>query len=392
MEINGEIVNDAVEYAQLRLSPELMQAIQKLGYVRATPVQAGAIPYFMEWRDVIAKAPTGTGKTFAFGIPMVEHADPAGSETTGLVLAPTRELAIQIRDELRGLCAFREGVRTACLYGGQPIEKQIVQLKKAPQIVVATPGRLMDHLKRRTISLDKVETVVLDEADRMLDMGFVRDVTRILDKMPKRKNLGMFSATISREVMDISWVYQRDPVEITVRADLENKPDIAQYRLDVERNQKVDALVRLLEMGQYDRVIVFCNTKNMTDRLGGLLRMRGLSCEAIHGDIQQRIREKTLQKFREGKLRILAATDVAARGLDIDDVDAVFNYDVPDENEYYIHRIGRTGRARRHGVAFSLVASVTEGLRLDEIRKNTGNEIVFVRFNDRGDLVAPAQS
>ena len=392
MEINGEIVNDSVEYAQLGLSPELMRAIEKLGYVRATPVQAGSIPYFMQWRDVIAKAPTGTGKTFAFGIPMVEHADPEGTDVTGLVLAPTRELAIQIRDELRGLCAFREGVRTVCLYGGQPIEKQIVQLKKAPQIVVATPGRLMDHLKRRTISLDKVETVVLDEADRMLDMGFVRDVTRILDKMPKRKNLGMFSATISREVMDISWVYQRDPVEITVRADQENKPDIAQYRLDVDRNQKVEVLVRLLEMGQYDRVIVFCNTKNMTDRLGGLLRMRGLSCEAIHGDVQQRVREKTLLKFREGKLRILAATDVAARGLDIDDVDAVFNYDVPDENEYYIHRIGRTGRAKRHGVAFSLVSSVTEGLRLDEIRKNTGNEIVFVRFNERGDLIAPSQS
>ena len=392
MEINGEIVNDSVEYAQLGLSPELMRAIEKLGYVRATPVQAGSIPYFMQWRDVIAKAPTGTGKTFAFGIPMVEHADPEGTDVTGLVLAPTRELAIQIRDELRGLCAFREGVRTVCLYGGQPIEKQIVQLKKAPQIVVATPGRLMDHLKRRTISLDKVETVVLDEADRMLDMGFVRDVTRILDKMPKRKNLGMFSATISREVMDISWVYQRDPVEITVRADQENKPDIAQYRLDVDRSQKVEVLARLLEMGQYDRVIVFCNTKNMADRLGGLLRMRGLSCEAIHGDVQQRVREKTLLKFREGKLRILAATDVAARGLDIDDVDAVFNYNVPDENEYYIHRIGRTGRAKRHGVAFSLVSSVTEGLRLDEIRKNTGNEIVFVRFNERGDLVAPSQS
>ncbi len=392
MEINGEIVNDSVEYAQLGLSPELMRAIEKLGYVRATPVQAGSIPYFMQWRDVIAKAPTGTGKTFAFGIPMVEHADPEGTDVTGLVLAPTRELAIQIRDELRGLCAFREGVRTVCLYGGQPIEKQIVQLKKAPQIVVATPGRLMDHLKRRTISLDKVETVVLDEADRMLDMGFVRDVTRILDKMPKRKNLGMFSATISREVMDISWVYQRDPVEITVRADQENKPDIAQYRLDVDRSQKVEVLARLLEMGQYDRVIVFCNTKNMADRLGGLLRMRGLSCEAIHGDVQQRVREKTLLKFREGKLRILAATDVAARGLDIDDVDAVFNYDVPDENEYYIHRIGRTGRAKRHGVAFSLVSSVTEGLRLDEIRKNTGNEIVFVRFNERGDLIAPSQS
>ncbi len=386
MEINGEIVSENVRYADLGLSEPIMKALEKKGYEQATPVQGGAIPYFMEYKDVIAKAPTGTGKTFAFGIPMVEHIDPESSDVLALVLAPTRELAIQIRDELRDLCAFKEGVRTVCLYGGQPIDKQITQLKKRPQIVVATPGRLMDHVKRRTVRLDQVETVVLDEADRMLDMGFIRDVTRILDLMPQRRNLGLFSATISREVMDISWVYQRDPVEITVRADEQNKPDISQYRLDVDRNEKVDAMVRLMEIGGFDRVIAFCNTKNMTDRLSGLLRMRGVTCEAIHGDIQQRVREKTLQKFREGKLRVLAATDVAARGLDIDDVDAVFNYDVPDENEYYIHRIGRTGRAKRHGVAYSLVSNITEGIRLDDIQKNTGNQIQKMVLNDQGEL------
>ena len=391
MEINGQTVSETGRYDEMGLSPEVMRAIDQKGYVQATPVQVGAIPYFMEWKDVIAKAPTGTGKTFAFGIPMVEHTDPEGTQVTGLVLAPTRELAIQIRDELRDLCAFKEGVRVVCLYGGQPIDKQITQLKKNPQIVVATPGRLMDHMKRRTVRLDKVQTVVLDEADRMLDMGFVRDVTHILDTMPKRRNLGMFSATISREVLDISWVYQRDPVEITVQADEENRPDIAQYRLDVERNEKADTMVRLLEMGGYERVIAFCNTKNMTDRLSGLLQMRGVSCQAIHGDIPQAVRERTLQKFRDGKLRVLVATDVAARGLDIDDVDAVFNYDVPDENEYYIHRIGRTGRARRHGVAFSLVSTIAEGLRLDEIAKVTGSQIRAVHFNDRGDLVAAVQ-
>ena len=390
MEINGQTVNDQVKYADLGLSTELMRAIDKKGYVQATPVQSGSIPYFMEWKDVIAKAPTGTGKTFAFGIPMVEHIDPESNKVNALVLAPTRELAIQIQDELRDLCAFKEGVRVVCLYGGQPIDKQINQLKKNPQIVVATPGRLMDHVKRRTVRLDKVETIVLDEADRMLDMGFVRDVTHILDLMPKRRNLGLFSATISREVMDISWVYQRDPVEFTVHADEQNKPDIAQYRLDVERNQKMETMVRLMELGEYDRIIAFCNTKNMTDRLAGLLKMKGITCEAIHGDIQQRVREKTLQKFRDGKMRVLVATDVAARGLDIDDVDAVFNYDVPDENEYYIHRVGRTGRAKRHGVAFTLVATVTEGIRLDDIRKNTGNDIIKVHFNQRGDLVASA--
>ncbi|MGO5060267.1 DEAD/DEAH box helicase [Lawsonibacter sp. LCP25S3_F5] len=388
MEINGQTVSPQAEYRQLGLSDELLRAIDKKGYVQATPVQAGAIPYFMDWKDVIAKAPTGTGKTFAFGIPMVEHIDPENADVQALVLAPTRELAIQIQDELRDLCAFKEGVRVVCLYGGQPIDRQINQLKKSPQIVVATPGRLMDHMKRRTVRLDKVQTVVLDEADRMLDMGFVRDVTHILDTMPKRRNLGMFSATISREVLDISWVYQRDPVEITVQADQENRPDIAQYSLQVDRSEKADVMAHLLDMGGYERVIAFCNTKNMTDRLAGLLDMRGISCAAIHGDIPQAVREKTLQKFREGKMRVLVATDVAARGLDIDDVDAVFNYDVPDENEYYIHRIGRTGRAKRHGVAFSLVSSVTESIRLDDIKKATGSQIRAVHFNDHGDLVA----
>ncbi len=380
MEINGEQVNETVRYDQLGLSPEMMKALDKKGYVQATPVQGGAIPYFMEWKDVIAKAPTGTGKTFAFGIPMVEHIDPDSDAVQGLVLAPTRELAIQIMNELRDLCAFKEGVRAVVLYGGQPIDRQINQLKKKPQIVVATPGRLMDHMKRRTVRLDQVQTVVLDEADRMLDMGFIHDVTRILDQIKSRRNMGMFSATISREVMDISWVYQRDPVEIVVRPDEENKPDIQQYRIDVDRSEKAEITARILDAAGYERAIAFCNTKNMTDRLTGLLRMRGISCEAIHGDIQQSVREKTLGKFRRGELRVLVATDVAARGLDIDDVDVVFNYDVPDETEYYVHRIGRTGRAKRHGVAYTLVSTITESLKMDDIQKITHNQVHPLKF------------
>ena len=387
MEINGEEVNEIVRYDELKLSPEIMRALEKKGYVQATPVQGGAIPYFMEWRDVIAKAPTGTGKTFAFGIPMVEHIDPREDAVQGLVLAPTRELAIQIMAELRDLCEFKEGVRAVVLYGGQPIDKQITQLKKRPQIVVATPGRLMDHMKRRTVRLDRVQTVVLDEADRMLDMGFIHDVTRILDAIKSRKNLGMFSATISREVMDISWVYQRDPVEITVRADEQNKPDIQQYRIEVERGDKTEITARLLEAGSYERAIAFCNTKNMTDRLSGLLKMRGFSAEAIHGDIQQSVREKTLNRFRRGELRVLVATDVAARGLDIDDVDAVFNYDVPDELENYTHRIGRTGRAKRHGVAYTFIATITEGIRMDDIVRNTKAEVQRLRYDADGCLM-----
>ena len=386
MEINGEQVNEVVRYDQLGLSPEIMRALDKKGYVQATPVQGGAIPYFMKWEDVIAKAPTGTGKTFAFGIPMVEHIDPENDAVQGLVLAPTRELAIQIMEELRDLCEFKEGVRAVVLYGGQPIDKQINQLKKRPQIVVATPGRLMDHMKRRTVRLDQVQTVVLDEADRMLDMGFIHDVTRILDQIKHRRNMGMFSATISREVLDISWVYQRDPVEIIVRPDEQNKPDIQQYRIDVDRGAKAEILARLLEAGGYERAIAFCNTKNMTDRLSGLLQMRGVSCQAIHGDIQQSVREKTLGRFRRGELRVLVATDVAARGLDIDDVDVVFNYDVPDENEYYVHRIGRTGRAKRHGVAYTLVSTITEAMRMDDIQKITKNEVHRLKY-EKGTLL-----
>ncbi|HJB57174.1 MAG TPA: DEAD/DEAH box helicase [Candidatus Flavonifractor intestinipullorum] len=388
MEINGEQVERAARYADLGLSEALMKAVDKKGYVEATPIQAGAIPYFMDWKDVIAKAPTGTGKTFAFGIPMVEHIDTASESVQGLILAPTRELAIQIQEELRDLCAFKEGVRVVCLYGGQDIGKQINQLKKRPQIVVATPGRLMDHMKRRTVRLDKVETVVLDEADRMLDMGFIRDVTRILDQIKHRKNLGMFSATISREVMDISWVYQRDPVEITVRPVEESKPDIQQYRVDLDsREQKLDTIAALITHGGYERAIAFCNTKNMTDRLAGLLKMRGISCEAIHGDIQQRVREKTLERFKNGEVRVLVATDVAARGLDIDDVDAVFNYDVPDELENYTHRIGRTGRAKKHGVAYTFVANITEGIRMDEIVRNTHADIQRLKYDADGCLM-----
>lgn len=388
MEINGVETAEARRYDTLALSPEVMGALQNKGYEVATPIQSGCIPFLMDDQDVVAKAPTGTGKTYAFGIPIVEHTDPEGTDVTSLILAPTRELALQIRDDLRELAALKKGVRVVCLYGGQPIDKQVNQLKKKPQIVVATPGRLMDHKKRRTIRLDKVQTVILDEADRMLDMGFIDDVTKILDMMPNRKNLGLFSATISREVMDISWVYQRDPAEITVRPVNEDRPDIQQYRLELDsREEKVDVLMALLEGGGYERAIAFCNTKNMADRLAGMLSLNDISCKPIHGGIPQKARERTLKQFREGKLRVLVATDVAARGLDIDDVDVVFNYDVPEEQEYYVHRIGRTGRAKRHGVAYTFVVTVTEAIMMDDIIKNQRYDVQTLRFDEDGCLM-----
>lgn len=375
-------------FEDLGLCPQILAALKEEGYEKPSPIQEQAIPPALAGRDVLGCAQTGTGKTCAFAAPILQRLSSkpvSGHPIRALILTPTRELAIQIGESFEHY-GRHLALRCAVIFGGVGQAPQVEKLGKGVDILVATPGRLGDLYQQGFIHLNDLEIFVLDEADRMLDMGFIKDVTRILDLMPKRRNLGLFSATISREVMDISWVYQRAPVEITVRADEENKPDITQYRLDVERNEKVDTMVRLMEMGGYDRVIAFCNTKNMTDRLAGLLRMRHITCEAIHGDIQQRVREKTLQKFREGQLRVLAATDVAARGLDIDDVDAVFNYDVPDENEYYIHRIGRTGRAKRHGVAFSLVSNITEGIRLDDIQKNTGNNIQYVHLNAQGEL------
>ena len=384
-------ITQGVRFDSLGLSPELMRALEKKGYVESTPIQAGCIPPMMDWQDVTAKAPTGTGKTFAFGIPIIEHIDTESEQVQAVILAPTRELAMQITSEMRDLAQFKPGIRMVCLYGGQPIGKQIDALKKKPQIVVATPGRLGDHMKRRTVRIDQVQTAILDEADRMLDMGFIHEVTRLLDVMKNRKNLGLFSATISREVMDIAWVYQRDPVEITVRADEENKPDILQYRIEVSMNEKVDTVKKILDLEDYDRVMIFCNTKGNTERVTKLLQMRGVDAQCIHGDIPQQKREKVMARFRSGELRVFVATDVAARGIDVDDVDAVINYDVPDENEYYVHRIGRTGRAKRHGVAYTLVSDYPGLVRLSDIAKHTRNEIHPVAFDDQGRLV-PAES
>lgn len=376
-----------VRFDSLDLSPEILRAIQQRRIEVSTPVQAGCIPPMLAWRDVIAKAPTGTGKTFAYGIPIVEHVDPEDETVQAVILAPTRELAIQITDEIRDLAAYKPGVRCVCLYGGAPIGKQIDTLKKRPQIVVATPGRLSDHMKRRTVRVDTARTVVLDEADRMLDMGFIHDVTRLLDKMDKRKNLGLFSATISREVMDIAWVYQRDAEEVTVREDEQNKPDIKQFRMDVSYDGKADAIEKILEETGFDRCMCFCNTKGATERITKFLQMRGIDAECIHGDIPQRKREQVMNRFREGKLRVFVSTDVAARGIDVDDVDIVFNCDIPDENQDYIHRIGRTGRARRQGVAVSLIADYPSKMRIDDIAKHTRNEIVAVKFGDDGKLM-----
>ena len=373
-------------FRDLGLSEAMLKALEKKGYGYPTTIQQEAIPCFLQWKDVIAKAPTGTGKTFAFGIPMIEHVDPECAEVQGLILAPTRELAIQIGDELRGLLTYYKGIRVAVLYGGAGIVGQAKQLEKKPQIVVATPGRLMDHYNRKNIRFDKIQTVVLDEADRMLDMGFFKDVTKIIEKVKNRKNLGLFSATISQEVMTVSWMYQRDEVEITIEPKKEDRPDIDQYSITVSPLQKAETTLRLIRSQGFERVIIFCNTKHMCQRLSDDFRRAGADCDCIHGDIRQSQREKTMQKYRDGKLAILIATDVASRGIDVDDVECVINFDIPEENEYYIHRIGRTGRAKRKGVAYSIIGNFPEKAKLDEIAKYSNFTIQPMLLGEDGTL------
>ena len=373
-------------FKELGLSEAMLKALEKKGYGYPTTIQQEAIPPFMQWKDVLAKAPTGTGKTFAFGIPMIEHIDPESPDVQGLILAPTRELALQIGDELRGLLTYYNGIRVAVLYGGAGIVGQAKQLEKKPQIVVATPGRLMDHYKRKNIHLNKVQTVVLDEADRMLDMGFFKDVTGIIERVKNRRNLGLFSATISQEVMTVSWMYQRDEVEITVQPKQEDRPDIDQYSITVTPLEKAETTLRLIRGQGYERVIIFCNTKHMCQRLCDEFKRTGLDCDCIHGDIRQSQREKTMQRYRDGKLPVLIATDVASRGIDVDDVDCVINYDVPEENEYYIHRIGRTGRAKKKGAAYSIIGNFTEKAKLDEIAKFSEYTIRPMLLGEDGSL------
>ena len=364
-------------FQELGLNEPILRALADQGYEQPSPIQAKAIPPALTGRDVLGCAQTGTGKTCAFAAPILQQLSgrkAQGRPIRALILTPTRELALQIQESFEAYGKYLT-LRSTVIFGGVGQAPQVERLKKGVDILVATPGRLMDHMKRRTVRLHKVETVVLDEADRMLDMGFIKDVTHILKQIPHRRNLGLFSATISREVMDISWVYQRDPVEIVVRPVQENRPKISQYRLKVDMGGKVDLLAAILEREHLDRVIVFCNTKNTTDRITGLLRMRGIAAQCIHGDLGQKVREKVLSSFRAGQLRVLVATDVAARGLDIDDVDGVINYDIPEEGEYYVHRIGRTGRAKHQGAAYNLISSVTDDVRLDEIIRNNQYDV-----------------
>lgn len=368
-------------FEEMDLSKEVLRAIKDMGFTTPSTVQAKTIPLMMSGADVNAIAPTGTGKTCAFGIPMLEYVQLNEPEVQEVVLAPTRELALQIGDELTKLAKYIKGCRIAVLYGGQPIPKQLAALKRKPQILVATPGRLLDHMNRGNVHLNAVHTMVLDEADEMLNMGFVKDVTRIIEATPNERQMVLFSATTNQDVLTIAWKYQHDPIEVTVEATKQDRPQIAQYVISTEQNKKIDHLLYLLDADVYQRVMIFCNTKFMTDRLTERLKKEGYQAECIHGDVKQSQRNVVMNDFRRGKFPILIATDVAARGIDVDDVEAVINFDLPTENEYYLHRIGRTGRAHKHGVSFSLV-TFQESVRMDEILKYMIAKPLPLHFED----------
>ena len=363
------------------LSSEILKAVQAMGFQEPSTVQAKTIPLMMEGQDINAIAPTGTGKTCAFGIPMLEYVQLKDSRVQEIVLAPTRELALQIGEELTKLAKYIDGVRIAVIYGGQSISRQITALKHRPQIVIATPGRLLDHMQRGNIRLDAVHTMVLDEADEMLNMGFVKDVTKIIESTPSDRQLVLFSATTNQDVLTIAWKYQHDPVEITVEATKADRPQITQYVIATEQDSKTDNLLYLLDANVYQRIMIFCNTKFMTDKLTSRLIKEGYNAQCLHGDIPQSKRNTVMNDFKRGKFPILVSTDVAARGIDVDDVEAVINYDLPNENEYYLHRIGRTGRAHKHGVSFSLV-TFRESVRMDEILKYMLTAPTPLKFED----------
>lgn len=368
-------------FESMDLSSEILKAVRAMGFQEPSTVQARTIPLMMSGTDINAIAPTGTGKTCAFGIPMLEYVQLKDSRIQEVVLAPTRELALQIGEELTRLAKYIDGVRIAVIYGGQSISKQIAALKRRPQIIIATPGRMLDHMQRGNIRLDAVHTMVLDEADEMLNMGFVKDVTKIIEATPSERQLVLFSATTNQDVLTIAWKYQHDPVEITVEATKEDRPQITQYVIATEPDEKTGHLLYLLDADVYHRVMIFCNTKFMTDKLTRQLCREGYDAQCLHGDIPQVKRNVVMSDFKRGKFPILVSTDVAARGIDVDDVEAVINYDLPNENEYYLHRIGRTGRAHKHGVSFSLV-TFRESVRMDEILKYMLTVPTPLKFTD----------
>ena len=366
---------DAVRFDELQLDERIVRAVTDMGFEAASPIQAQAIPVQLEGLDIIGQAQTGTGKTAAFGIPLLQKIDPDSKKLQAIALCPTRELAIQVAEEIRRLAKYMHGIKVLPIYGGQDIVRQIRGLKDGTQIVIGTPGRVMDHMRRKTIRCDHVHTVIMDEADEMLNMGFLEDMETILSQLPEERQTVMFSATMPPAIQEIARKFQNDPVNVKVVKKELTVPKVTQYYYEVKPKTKVEVMCRLLDMYAPKLSVAFCNTKKQVDELVQELQGRGYFAEGLHGDLKQEQRDRVMNSFRNGATEILVATDVAARGIDVDDVEAVFNYDIPQDDEYYVHRIGRTGRAGRDGIAFSFVVG-REVYKLRDIQRYCKTRII----------------
>lgn len=378
-----------MQFNELNLSQELLDAVSELGFTEMTEIQQQSIPLLLEGRDVIGRSNTGTGKTAAFGIPAVESITDNDFRTvTVLILCPTRELAMQACEEIRKFAKYKHGVKTSAVYGGASMEKQIHELKRGANIVVGTPGRVMDHIRRKTLKLGNVRTVILDEADEMLNMGFREDIEEILTNVPEERQTVLFSATMPPEILAITKKFQQNPIQIKIKSSQKTVELIEQYFFEVAMGRKTDALRLLLAAYSPKSAMVFCNTKKMVDELTEELIKGEFRAAGLHGDMKQAQRTQVMNSFKSGAVSVLVATDVAARGIDVSGIDAVFNYDLPQDNEYYIHRIGRTGRAGRTGVAYTLVSGRKQLFELKNIARYTKADITELPLPDKSDIIA----
>lgn len=357
-------------FEELELNQKTKRALGDMRYINPTPIQEQAIPMVLKGSDLIGQSKTGTGKTASYSLPMIEKIDMANKKVQALVLCPTRELALQVADEVRKFLKYQEGIKTIAIYGGQSIDTQIKMLKKGVQIVIGTPGRILDHMRRKTLKLDQVRMCVLDEADEMLNMGFEEDIEAILKEVPKPRQTVLFSATMNKKILDITKKYLVNPKKVKIPAEELTVNEIEQISISMKEAMKSETLMRLIEIYRPQKAIVFCNTKKRVDDLIEVLKQNNYKAEALHGDIKQSTRERIMKRMRKGEFQILVATDVVARGIDIQDVELVLNYDVPQEEEYYVHRIGRTGRNGNTGKAFTFVVG-KEKSKLQSIKKYT---------------------
>lgn len=380
-----------LKFEELNLGKDTLSAIKDMGFEEASPIQSASIPVIMDGSDIIGQAQTGTGKTAAFAIPVVEKIDEECRDIQALILCPTRELVIQVSNEFRKLMKYKENLCAVPVYGGQPIERQLASLKKNPQVIIGTPGRLMDHIKRGSIKLNEVKTVILDEADEMLDMGFRDDIEFILSDTPKERQTVLFSATLPKDIRELTKKYQKNPIVIDVTQEKVNRPKIQQTYFEVIEKNKPEVLARLIDLHNIRLALVFCNTKSQVDELVEILKTRGYFADALHGDLNQNQRDKVMNGFRNGIVEILVATDVAGRGIDVNNVEAVFNYDLPRDEEDYTHRIGRTARAGKTGLAFTFVTGRqvynlkrierANGVQIHRSNVPTMDEIEMTRIN-----------